>query len=67
MKSKDYIKKNKERVEQMLSASVESSASGKMTAGYRVYLIAACLLIIPVFIGLLIHGSPKTIAMEGEG
>ena len=68
MKSKDYIKKNKERLEQMLSDSVESSVLSRFSGiSYRVYLLAACLLIVPIFIALLIHGSPKTIALNGEG
>ena len=55
---------NKEKVEQILSDSVETSASGKFIGKKPLMLmIAAGMVLIPV-IALLVHGSPKTIALE---
>ena len=65
MKSKDYIKKNSDRVARMLADSIKPvSCREFLKTKWGLYSIVAGIVLVPVFIMLLFHGSPKTIALE---
>jgi len=65
MKSKDYIKKNNDKIVQMLTESVKPVSRGEfLKTKLGLSLIVIGIVLLPLFIVVLFHGSPKTIALE---